>query len=129
MNTIVLTESDKEELLQFLEKISSNITHEDLGVIERKLSKKINCIRKNKLLPKYVDEMIRQIKKMMPLLSSKNIETDALNRIIAAFDYFLKPEDKIPDYIPVIGYIDDAFVISTVFNSVKECVTQLKSRS
>lgn len=39
--------------------------------------------------------------------------------IIGALIYFLSPIDLIPDFIPVIGYIDDIFVLGLVFNQVR----------
>ena len=39
--------------------------------------------------------------------------------IIGALIYFLSPIDLIPDFIPVIGYIDDIFVLGLVFNKVR----------
>jgi uncharacterized membrane protein YkvA (DUF1232 family) len=38
--------------------------------------------------------------------------------VIAGLLYFISPIDLLPDYIPVLGYIDDAFVISLVMNAV-----------
>ena len=38
---------------------------------------------------------------------------------IAALIYFVSPFDVIPDWIPVLGHIDDAFVISLALKSVR----------
>ena len=37
---------------------------------------------------------------------------------VAGILYFVSPIDFIPDFIPVIGYIDDVFVISLVFRQI-----------
>ena len=39
--------------------------------------------------------------------------------IIAAIIYFVSPFDVIPDWIPVLGHIDDAFVIGLALKSVR----------
>jgi uncharacterized membrane protein YkvA (DUF1232 family) len=39
--------------------------------------------------------------------------------IIAAIIYFVSPFDVIPDWIPVLGHIDDAFVINLALKSVR----------
>ena len=39
--------------------------------------------------------------------------------IIAAIIYFVSPFDVIPDWIPVLGHIDDAFVITLALKSVQ----------
>jgi uncharacterized membrane protein YkvA (DUF1232 family) len=39
--------------------------------------------------------------------------------IIAAIIYFVSPFDVIPDWIPVLGHIDDAFVVALALKSVR----------
>jgi uncharacterized membrane protein YkvA (DUF1232 family) len=39
--------------------------------------------------------------------------------ILAAIIYFVSPFDVIPDWIPVLGHIDDAFVVSLALKSVR----------
>ena len=39
--------------------------------------------------------------------------------IIAAIIYFVSPFDVIPDWIPVLGHVDDAFVVSLALKSVR----------
>jgi uncharacterized membrane protein YkvA (DUF1232 family) len=39
--------------------------------------------------------------------------------IIAAIIYFVSPFDVIPDWVPVLGHIDDAFVVSLALKSVR----------
>ena len=39
--------------------------------------------------------------------------------VIAAIIYFVSPFDVIPDYLPVLGHIDDAFVIGLALKSVR----------
>jgi uncharacterized membrane protein YkvA (DUF1232 family) len=39
---------------------------------------------------------------------------------LAAVIYFLNPLDLIPDFIPGIGYLDDATVIAFVFSSIRK---------
>ena len=40
--------------------------------------------------------------------------------IAAALLYFINPLDVIPDFIPVVGYLDDAGVVFLAINFVKE---------
>ena len=39
--------------------------------------------------------------------------------LLAALAYFIMPFDVIPDWIPVLGHIDDAFVVSLALKSVR----------
>lgn len=49
----------------------------------------------------------------------REIPKGSIIAIIGALIYFLSPIDLIPDFIPVIGYIDDIFVLGLVFSQVK----------
>ena len=46
--------------------------------------------------------------------------------IIAGVIYFVSPIDAIPDFIPVIGFMDDAFVISLVMRGVRKDVENFR---
>ncbi len=41
--------------------------------------------------------------------------------------YFILPADLIPDFIPVIGYLDDLAVLSTIMNSLKKEITDYRT--
>lgn len=47
--------------------------------------------------------------------------------IIFALFYFIFPLDAIFDYIPFLGYIDDATVLSLVISSLKNEIQRYKS--
>jgi uncharacterized membrane protein YkvA (DUF1232 family) len=49
----------------------------------------------------------------------RDIAAPKLLIIIAAIIYFVSPFDVIPDWIPVLGHIDDAFVITLALKSVR----------
>ena len=42
----------------------------------------------------------------------RNISTQSIIAVVAALIYFVNPLDFIPDFIPVIGQLDDIFVLS-----------------
>lgn len=39
--------------------------------------------------------------------------------VIGAVLYFMSPIDAIPDFIPVIGFLDDAFIITLVMRAIR----------
>jgi uncharacterized membrane protein YkvA (DUF1232 family) len=58
---------------------------------------------------------LNEIKLMIPTLyfAMKHKDTPLLPKILAAFTvaYALSPIDLIPDFIPFIGYLDDALIL------------------
>jgi uncharacterized membrane protein YkvA (DUF1232 family) len=49
----------------------------------------------------------------------RDVPAPNLLTIIAAIIYFVSPFDVIPDYIPILGHIDDAVVVSMALRSVR----------
>ena len=46
--------------------------------------------------------------------------------IISTLIYIISPIDLIPDYIPVVGYIDDIAILSWVLKSINSDVEEYK---
>lgn len=46
--------------------------------------------------------------------------------IIGAILYFVSPIDAIPDFIPVLGFMDDAFIIAFVMRQVRKDVAAFR---
>jgi uncharacterized membrane protein YkvA (DUF1232 family) len=40
--------------------------------------------------------------------------------------YFILPADLVPDFIPVIGYLDDLAVLTTIMNSLKNEIKEYR---
>ncbi len=49
----------------------------------------------------------------------RDISSSNLLVVIAAIIYFVSPFDVIPDWVPVFGHIDDAFVVSLALKTVR----------
>jgi uncharacterized membrane protein YkvA (DUF1232 family) len=49
----------------------------------------------------------------------RDVPAANLLTIIAAIIYFVSPFDVIPDYVPILGHIDDAVVVSLALRSVR----------
>lgn len=49
----------------------------------------------------------------------KKFPKQSLIKIVAGVLYFVLVLDIIPDFIPIIGFLDDVFIISWVYDSVK----------
>lgn len=50
----------------------------------------------------------------------KNISTSSIIAVVAALLYFVNPLDLIPDFIPIIGQIDDIFIIGYLIKTVNK---------
>lgn len=50
----------------------------------------------------------------------RDLPRQSLITIIGVVIYFVSPQDFIPDWIPVAGYLDDAFVVGLALKSVKD---------
>jgi uncharacterized membrane protein YkvA (DUF1232 family) len=49
----------------------------------------------------------------------RRIPVKAIVMIVAAALYFINPLDLIPDFLPVIGYVDDAAVVGFVLKALR----------
>ena len=49
----------------------------------------------------------------------RDIPAPKLTAIISTIIYFVSPFDVIPDYLPVLGHIDDAFVVGLALKSIR----------
>ena len=56
----------------------------------------------------------------------KVVPVGSIIAILAALIYFLSPIDFLPDFIPGIGYIDDAFVIAIVIKQAYSDMQEYK---
>ncbi|WP_414479172.1 DUF1232 domain-containing protein [Reinekea sp.] len=71
-----------------------------------------------------LEQVWEQLKLMVSLVKEwvagnyKEVPTASIVAIVAGFIYLLSPIDLIPDFIPVLGYLDDIFVLGVVFTQV-----------
>ena len=56
----------------------------------------------------------------------REVPTGSIIAIVAGILYFLSPIDLIPDIIPVVGYVDDVFVLSMVYDQVEADLKRYK---
>ncbi len=73
-------------------------------------------------MAKVWDQLVLMIKMVKASISREytEIPTTSLIAIVAGLIYFISPIDFIPDFIPVLGYLDDIFVIGVVFTQVAQ---------
>lgn len=100
---------------------AKNVKREDEKVVVEELPDKmaqvLNSVHER--LP-VVKSMLGKIKTLYAMMRDKEFAMawSSKTLVIAGLLYFISPVDLLPDVIPVLGYIDDAFVISLVMNAL-----------
>ncbi|WP_040726150.1 YkvA family protein [Thiomicrorhabdus sp. Kp2] len=99
---------------QFYEDIK-DVDESDVEYASKKGNKKLNQFGDNP--PGALAKLWNDIKLMISLITDyakgnyKAVPWKIIAAITGAVVYFVSPIDVIPDFIPVVGYLDDALVI------------------
>ncbi len=115
-----MEEFDKEKARKKLEKTAKNLSKEDI----------VELISKQEEIESKIGGPLKKFLKDVELLFSllkdfisgeyKEVPWHTITAVAAALIYILSPIDFIPDFIPVVGLTDDAFVFSLCLNLVRE---------
>lgn len=105
-----------------LNRRSEKITNNDVKKVLEKESEIEEKVEKAGPLREYIDV----VKSMFALVNAywngeyREIPWFTIAAIVAALLYVFTPIDLIPDVIPVIGFVDDAFVVAACLKLVKQ---------
>ncbi|MDP8268536.1 MAG: YkvA family protein, partial [Candidatus Tenebribacter davisii] len=96
----------------FVNKGAEKITTDDVERVISKSEKIIEMVRKIPVLGRYLEDIIVMLQMLIDYIKGeyKEVPWWVIASVTFALVYLLSPIDVIPDFIPVIGYIDDAFV-------------------
>ena len=98
------------------------------GETETLLGKALKIIAKVPVLKSLaadVPVMVNMVKDYMRK-KYRRVPLKTITMITAALIYLVNPNDAVPDYLPGVGYLDDAAVMNFVLVSVKEDVEKYK---
>jgi len=97
--------------------------------LARNLEKNFNEKEVKSFFEKFKDlSFINDLKLLFEMITDKNysLSPQTYAVIAGALAYVVLPFDVIPDFLPGIGFIDDAFVIATVMKQLKEEIENYK---
>ncbi|WP_456325151.1 YkvA family protein [Desulfonauticus submarinus] len=110
----ILNKKDKEKLEKFFLDQRKHVNEHDLDNAITKGKEKITMLQDN--IPSSLEEIWQAIVDMWNMLKDfregrYELPWKTIAAIVAALLYFISPVDLLPDFIPVLGYLDDAVVI------------------
>lgn len=111
----------QEELEHFLYERASRMEPKQLEYVERVLPKKLSALLgKYAVLPEKLRIFVDRVQLFFKMVQDKEFHLRWFSKalILAALLYFINPFDMFPDVLPIIGYIDDAFLIAVVANTL-----------
>lgn len=111
-----LGQSRKNRIMEFVEKLGRNFDSNDAD----KVNSSISSMNKG-ALAKVWDKVLFLLKQF-----NENSSTGDKALIIGALLYAILPLDIIPDIIPGLGLIDDAFAVVMVYTIVKKSIPVIK---
>lgn len=73
--------------------------------------------------------LVDSLKTLWAMISDKDyvITWETKRWILVALGYFVSPIDLIPDFIPAIGYVDDAVVVAYVVHKISEEIVRYRA--
>ena len=114
-NQIQLTEKDKARYRNEIEQVDLGIEQEVMKCIPDKLE----LLMGSSHLDDAQLQLVQDVAKLYQFLSAYPIQNIELRKkILFALQYFIDPDDDIPDSIPKLGFLDDAAVVRWVVDDI-----------
>lgn len=111
-----LSQNKKNKIMDFVEKLGKSFAKKDVD----KVNSNISSMNKGALANVW-DKVLFLLKRF-----NENSSPKDKSLIIGALLYAILPIDIIPDVIPGLGLVDDAFAVVMVYNIVKKSVPLVK---
>lgn len=100
------------------------MTPEDIEELDQDVPRKLSDKGLNNLKDSigWIEDMLDRVKILFKMVRDRSFKIDLRTKalVAAGLAYFVLPTDMIPDFIPGVGYIDDALVLSTLWKLVHE---------
>ncbi len=128
-----MNKSDKKKILDminmdFLNKKVKNIKFDDLKKALKQSDKIKELFKNNYILKKYFEDVKLLIMLVKDYKDKKytDIPYWSVAAVVFALLYVMNPIDLIPDFIPVVGFVDDAAVIGLVLKAIREDIAKYR---
>ena len=126
-----LKKFDIEKLKNHFKRNIEEVDQDDIAYADKKGQKKFDLLKDN--IPKPLIELWEDFKLMISILRDyctnkyKEIPYKSIAAIVVAVIYFVAPIDFIPDFLPVIGYVDDALIIKFALDFIHDDLMDYKN--
>jgi uncharacterized membrane protein YkvA (DUF1232 family) len=121
---------------QQLERDAARVTPRDIDEVSAAVPKKLEGLDVEQLKEDvgWFGELLGRIRTLWDMIRDRDFQIDWKTKalIAAGLLYFVLPTDFTPDFIPGIGYIDDALVLATLWRMVSSKIdeyVEFRSRS
>ncbi|NPA68516.1 MAG: DUF1232 domain-containing protein [Chlorobi bacterium] len=122
-------EFSKKQAKKIIRKGTKKISELDLKTVVEKENTIFDKLKNNKTLKSLYED----IKLLVSLIKDyfngnyKNIPYWSVAAITFSLLYFLNPADIFPDFIPLVGFIDDGLILSVCYKMVKKDLDEYKA--
>lgn len=122
----MFTKTDKEKVNEKFESFDSYTEEDAQKVMDNQ--EKIEKIASNDTLHKYLADIKLYFQMLGDVFTGKykKVPVGTIAAIVGTLLYVLSPIDFIPDFIPVVGYLDDAAMLALCLNFTRFDVEEYK---
>jgi len=114
-NQIQLTKEDKARYRKEIEQVDLEIEQE----VMKRIPDKLDMLMGLSHLDNAQLQLVQDVAKLYQFLSIYPVQSIELRqKILFALQYFIDPDDDIPDSIPKLGFLDDAAVVRWIVDDI-----------
>lgn len=123
-----MAEISKQQADEALKNGAKNVTEDDLQKILKKQKEIEDKFKGNGPLGRFVTDLKLLFAIIKDYVNGeyREIPWYSIAAIVAALLYVLSPIDLIPDFIPIVGYVDDALVVAACLAMVETDLHEYK---